>query len=104
MWSGWCPINNVKITIGSRKKYSKPHFFFTGLALDQTYTVTASKTGWKTEIREVTLTKDNPIENILFILDDNGDIDAEIEELECMEYLYGRVGNSLRYLYGLGGL
>ncbi len=80
MWSGWCPIYNVKITIGFRTKYSKPHFFFTGLPLDQTYTVTASKPGWKTETREVTLTKNNPIENIWFEMDDNGDKNAKTDE------------------------
>jgi len=72
-WSGWGPVNNVKVTIGSRTKYSKPHFFFTGLALGQTYTVTASKTGWKTQTKEVTLSEDNPIANIQFDLDNDDD-------------------------------
>ena len=72
-WSGWGPVNNVKITIGSRTKYSKPHFFFTGLSLGQTYTVTASKAGWETQTKEVTLTEEEPIANIQFDLEDNGD-------------------------------
>jgi len=78
IWSGWGPVNNVKITIGSRTKYSNPHFFFTGLALGQTYTVTASKPGWKTQTKEVTLTEKNPIANIQFDLEDNGDKNEKI--------------------------
>jgi hypothetical protein len=113
MWPGWCPINFVKVTIGTRTKYSNPYFFFTGLPLEQSYTVTAGKACWKTESKDVTLIKDKAVANIQFNLDDNGDKNVKTiiqnqkiiqsvliksEEPTCLGSIYGNAGTS----YGWG--
>jgi hypothetical protein len=59
----WNPVNFAKVDAGVKKTYSTINGFYilTGLPLDQTYTVTASKLGHYNKTHVITLTKDNPV-------------------------------------------
>jgi len=72
---GFAPVSFAKVQAGCKTTISGPilgKHKIRGLPLG-TYTVTGSKPGYITYTTTVTLTKENPVENIRFDLDDNGD-------------------------------
>jgi len=79
VWSGWGPLYDVEIDAGIRKKICGGHYVLCFLPLDRSYTITASKEGWETETREITLTNNNRIERLDFTLrsDDNYQINVK---------------------------
>ena len=66
----WNPVNFAKVDARVKTTYSTINRFYvlTGLPLDETYIVTASKEGYHSKTHEITLTKDNTVFKQLFDL------------------------------------